>query len=171
MAEEPPTPLERLAESYRDDAAARLQYQHEYTLAGLKTLIWINGGAIIGLLTYAGNASDRVAADQFGAAFTWYVGGLASAVLAYLTAYSSQASFMQDSTLRSFRLLGIKAQTKKTEEDYQKAGTRAVIAGVVLAILSLVGFGVGSSFALRAVTQVSEGGPPAHSAIPAGAKR
>jgi hypothetical protein len=43
-----------------DDAATRPRYQHEFSLAGFRTLILINGGAIIGLLTYAGNVLVRL---------------------------------------------------------------------------------------------------------------
>ena len=144
-----------------DDAKARLQYQHEYTLAGLKTLILINGGAIIGLLTYAGNAASAAKAaaigDQLGVSFVGYVVGLALAVFAYLGAYFSQAQFMQYSTLQAGRVLGVPLETNRTAKSYETVGTWAVRLAVLLAVFSLVSFGVGSRYALRAVSNHTEG--------------
>ena len=136
-----------------EDAKARLQYQHEYALAGLKTLILINGGAVIGLLTYAGNASSKSSANTFGGSFAGYAVGLALAVIAYLGAYFSQAEFMQYSTLEAYDLLGRKSSTKRSKESYAKVGTIAVYLAVAFAIFSLVSFGIGSLYALTAVTR------------------
>ena len=142
-----------LADWMLEDAKARLQYQHEYTLAGLKTLILINGGAVVGLLTYAGNSSSKSPAYQFENSFAGYAVGLALAVIAYLGAYFSQAQFMQYSTLEAYRLLGREAASKRTGESYAKVGTLAVGLAVAAAVLSLVSFGIGSLYALSAVTR------------------
>ena len=58
MNEETNGPQERLINFYLEDATDRLRFQHEYSIAGFKTLILINGGAVIALLTYAGNVKD-----------------------------------------------------------------------------------------------------------------
>lgn len=147
------------------DAKARLQYTHEYTLAGLKTLILINGGAIIGLLTYAGNAAAAAKAaamgNQLGASFAGYVLGLALAVLAYLAAYFSQSEFMHYSTLEAGRVLGVSLETKRTAKSYEKVGNWAVRLAVALAMFSLISFGVGSRYALTAVSHRLETQRPA----------
>lgn len=145
-------PHRRLADNYLKDANDRLQFQQEYSIAAFKTLILINGGAIISLLTYIGHATDQNAAHSFSRAFIAYVGGLVIAVSAYLAAYASQANFMQDSTLRAYEQLGIEGQTTKSPDAYRKSGTTAVRIGVGLSVLSLTAFILGSVCAMSALS-------------------
>lgn len=146
-------PHHAVSDHFFEDSSARLQYQHEYTLAGLKTLIIINGGAIIGLLTYAGNASGKVQAAQFNSAFMAYAAGLILAVLTYLTAYLSQAEFMNGSILEAYQKRGLETTGgPKTKDEYDKRGTLYVAVGILLAVGSLAGFGTGSYFAKQAIS-------------------
>ena len=157
MSEDGFSPIERYGFRTLDDAKGRLQFQHEYTLAGLRTLVLINGGAIIGLLTYAGNGSSKASADQFGIAFGGYVVGLAFGVSAYMSAYLSQAEFMQYSTLEGMRMIGVEpTATGRSSASYGRRGTMAVRAGLLLSLLSLASFGIGSYYALEAVSYHSE---------------
>lgn len=146
------TGAERLVENLLEDANERLHYQQEFSIGGFKTLILINGGAVIALLTYAGHNSDSVLATQWSGAFLAYIAGLVSAVLAYLAGYLSQASFMQESMLRAYQLLGLDAHSGKSEEDYRKSGNRAVTIGVVLCMMSLAAFVLGSWCAMSAMS-------------------
>lgn len=142
-----------ISDHFFADSAARLQYQHEYTLAGLKTLIIINGGAIIGLLTYAGNASDKVDAARFESSFAGYAIGLGLAVFTYLTSYLSQAELMNASISEAYKQRGFAILEKgKHAPDYTKRGMRWVYAGIALAVASLGGFGIGSYYAKQAIT-------------------
>lgn len=145
-------PQRRLAENYLRDANDRLQYQQEFSVAGFKTLILINGGAIISLLTYIGHSTGDSAAHNLATAFVAYAAGLVVAMLAYLAGYFSQANFMQDSTLRAYEQLGIEAETKKSADDFRKSGNIAVGIGVGLSVLSLTAFIAGSSFAMSALS-------------------
>ena len=156
MNDDLPTGVQRYAAWTLEDAQLRLKYQHEFSLAGLKALILINGGAIIGLLTYAGNASSKVTAGQLQGAFTGYVAGLVLGVLSYIGAYLSQAEFMQVSTLEGQQLLGLSPMAGRTVESYRKVGTRVVRFAIACAFLSLVGFVAGSGYALKAITHRSE---------------
>lgn len=156
-------PHQDISDHFLADGTARSQYQHEYTIAGLKTLILINGGAIIGLLTYAGNAAEAVEASQFSSAFFGYIGGLVAAMLSYLAAYSSQGELMNGSMLEAYRLRGLDvaeepdpAKAPKTKQDFDNRGMAYVHLGIVLAVLSLVGFGVGSYFAGQAIQTSSQ---------------
>ena len=144
--------MQTLADYGLKDSEQRLQYQHEYTLAGLKTLIWMNGGAIIGLLTYAGNATAVVGLSALRGSFAWYIGGLIAAALAYLTAYASQSQFMGESTLRAMEQLGVRISPGKSADQFRAAGNRSIAVGVVLCLASLVGFSVGSGYAVSAVS-------------------
>ena len=162
MNDDQPTGVQRYAAWTLEDAQLRLQYQHEFSLAGLKALILINGSAIIGLLTYAGNASSKVAAGQLQGAFTSYVAGLVLGVLSYIGAYLSKAEFMQVSTLEGQQLLGIPSASGRTSESYRRVGTWVVRFAVACAFFSLVGFVAGSGYAMKAVTHRSE---PTHAPL------
>lgn len=145
-------PQLRLAENYLEDANDRLQFQHEYSIAGFKTLILINGGAVISLLTYIGHTPHGNAAHNLSRAFIGYIVGLVVAVLAYLAAYFSQANFMQDSTLRAYAQLDIQAVESKGADAYRRFGNVAVGFGVALSVLSLVAFVIGSVCAMAALS-------------------
>lgn len=127
------------------DSEMRLQYQHEYALAGLKTLVLINGGAIIALLTYIGNTNRRTS-EAVMSAFGGYAAGIILAVLAYLFAYTSQQHFMNSSTAHGYRALGHEADMD-TDKEEKDGGIRSA-AAMVLAVLSLIGFIAGSLAAL-----------------------
>lgn len=150
------TAIERYAAWTLEDAQLRLQYQHEYTLAGLKALILINGGAIIALLTYAGHTASAATAGKLEGAFGLYVAGLALGVLAYVAAYISQSQLMNHSTLEAQRMLGLSAPGGRTSTSYEKAGTRAVYFGIAFAVFSLTSFAGGSMYALKAVAHHTE---------------
>ncbi len=99
----PPWPKEK-----RDLAIefARLKYQAQLTsayerskavfdfaLLGLRSIVIVNGGAIVGLLTFVGNFNR--AADSAGvwAAFVCFAVGLFAALAAILASYSAQSWF------------------------------------------------------------------------------
>jgi hypothetical protein len=147
----PDSGIERVAENLLRDANDRLRYQQEFSVAGFKTLILINGGAIIALLTYAGHMSGNRSASEFSGALIAYTAGLLTSVLAYLAAYFSQAQFMQDSTIRAYRLLGLEAVSTKSEDDYRRLGNVAVAVAIALCILSLSAFAFGSWSAMFAL--------------------
>lgn len=143
---------EALIDSRLEDAHARLRYQHEYALQGFKTLTLINGGAIIALLTYAGHNPGTEFAQQMANTFLAYTAGLITAVLAYLAAYLSQSSLMNSDVLEAYRLLGVEARSKKTGDQLEQSGMRAVGWGIALSVVSLCAFIVGSWLAMRAIS-------------------
>jgi hypothetical protein len=141
-----------LAKHLFNDAVERLKYQHEYTIAGLKTLIWINGGAIIALLTYAGNGGN-FGALHLHLSFVGYAAGIAAAAASYLCAYISQGAYMQYSTINGILRLGFAVEDANTRADRFKTwGNRARLTGGVLSVLGLVAFVFGSYHALMALT-------------------
>lgn len=146
-----PTPQERIASWLLEDSAKRHGYQHEFSLAGFKTLVLINGGAIISLLTYVGHNANNHVADGMSRAFILYVAGLVLAVLAYLVAYASQGSFLNATGQKAYKLLGVDSADKTTAEQYTTRGRLAIAAGVILCILSLAAFVWGSCAAMRAL--------------------
>lgn len=159
--DEPPKTDERMSDYMFADADQRLQFQHEYTIAGFKTLLLMNGGAIIALLTYAGNASDRIAAGQFKMAFAAYAIGLVLTALGYLAAYVGQSHIMQSSVYEGMRWRGLKPGGGTSELDHDRGGERAIGCGMALSVLALLGFVVGSAYAVGAITDK----PPTKAAV------
>lgn len=141
-----------LAKSRIEDTHARLGFQQEFSVEGFKTLVLINGGAIIALLTYAGHSAVTPVAARLAHALLAYTAGLICAVVAYLTAYLSQASLMNFDMLEAYRLLGIEPDTKKTRDDFEKSGMRHVSLGIGLSLLSLAAFIAGSWLAMDALS-------------------
>lgn len=132
-----------------------MRYQHEFALAGFRTLVLINGGAIIALLTYAGNVLDRAGARGLATAFGWYVVGVVATTLAYVVAYYSQGMLMEATGVTALRRLGLIEKPEKqfdTVTRNERWGNILIIAGVVLSVAGLVGFVVGSIYAMRALT-------------------
>lgn len=138
-----------------EDANARLRYQHEFSLAGFRALILINGGAIIGLLTYAGNVLDKESAGRLAAAFIAYVVGLTSTTVAYIAAYFSQGMAMQAMLHEATRMLDIVEDPVTTAAKAERGvawTNRCIGAGLILVVLGLLSFVVGSVLAMKALT-------------------
>ena len=137
-----------LAKHLLEDSTLRVRYQHEFSLAGFQSLILINGGAIIGLLTYAGNLKDKVAANQLSGAFLSYVIGLAVTILAYLFAYYSQGLFMTAEMHDALEQLGLETEQPP---NLGRNGNRCIIVAVALTIAGLGAFVAGSWLAMSAL--------------------
>lgn len=142
---------EKLADDFLADANRRIQFQHEYTLAGFRTLILLEGGAIVALLTYAGNAAAKVKAADFGPAFGLYVVSLVLAVLGYLFAYGNQGAVSSGSVMEAHRLYGKKTDTTVTIEQWERRALIFFVLALSSVLLSLAGFVAASWFAMTAI--------------------
>lgn len=143
-----------VAEEKLADAQDRVRYQHEFSLAGFRSLILINGGAIIALLTYAGNALERQDAAHLQSAFLWYVVGLVTTTTAYVFAYFSQGSYMNaiyTEALQQLGLHGTGESEKRNAARIQRRGTTFICIAVLLVIASLISFVVGSISAMNSL--------------------
>ncbi|MFA7506363.1 MAG: hypothetical protein WCZ28_16815 [Burkholderiaceae bacterium] len=140
-----------------DDAANRVRWQHEFSLAGIRTLVLINGGAIIALLTYLGQAGTRLSAERLEASFFAYVVGLVATVVAYLLAYYSQGAALNAAFAQAQVLLGLAhdeesiAKLQKGAESALRQGRRLILGAVISAVIGLTGFVIGSGFAMLAL--------------------
>lgn len=149
------TPREIYAAHFLEDASERLRFQNEATLAGFKTLVLINGAAVIALLTYAGNVKEAQITSQFGSAFSWYIAGLMATTVAYGCAYLSQGMFMQTDGYHAQLEFGDLADPSGVEAKAQKSTTRgwaSIWVAAALASIGVVGFGMGSYSAMQALT-------------------
>jgi hypothetical protein len=137
---------------FQEDATDRLRFQQEFSISGFKTLILVNGGAVIGLLTYLGNLHDERTAAGLRLAFAGYVVGLACAVLAYLPAYYGQGQVMLHSASEVFVAMGIEEENAETQRKRVRQSNFWIGAAVVLSLLSLLGFVGGSIAAMCAIS-------------------
>ena len=89
-----------------DDVSNRTRWQHEFSLAGIRTLVLMNGGAIVALLTYIGRDGSQLSTDRLQASFIAYVVGLVATTIAYLLAYYSQGTALNSTLVQAQFLLG-----------------------------------------------------------------
>lgn len=157
-----------IAKQYFADASERNKQQHDFAQAGLRTLVVVNGGAIIGLLTYAGNKLDKSSAILLGNAFIFYVFGLVSTTIAYVFAYYSQGMAMHSSSIQAMKHmtlgkldlthLTVEQVTQFAEEqdkNFRKLagyGSKSILIAVILAVVGLACFLGGSISAMRSLT-------------------
>lgn len=68
-----------------------------YAIEGLRGLLLVNGGAVVAILSFAGNAgSDRIKPAMVANSLAQFVWGLAIALLAVLFTYLAQAAATHD---------------------------------------------------------------------------
>lgn len=75
------------------------QLATQYAIEGLKALTLAQGGAVVAILSFAGNAGpDRIKPALVASSLTWFAWGLASALVTFLTTYTAQGFATHDNT-------------------------------------------------------------------------
>lgn len=112
---------ERNLETYRSLISISVQ--------GLKTLLLVNGGAVVALLTFLGHSPlDSSVAQDFSEPIRWFIFGLAACVLAFMFAYWTQYAFFNNG-----------------RKDYNGPNYKCLQYGTaLLAVLSFIFFTLGS---------------------------
>lgn len=138
---------------------ARLGHGVSFALEGLRHLVIINGGALVGLFTFIGNIGGKEPAGvQIDPGAIWgasvaFIAGLALAVAANIAAYLSQDLFFaadnDELVSRIDRARG--HATAPPSKGHERAGDISRAFGIACAGLSLLGFIVGALFALAGV--------------------
>ena len=99
----------------------------------LKAFQWLNGGAVVAMLTYVGHHSELATAAEYPLA--WFVGGLVAASAAFITSYLTQlALYNEDIQGKDFQ---------GPRHGYLLWTT------LIVAALSLVSFGIGAFSAIH----------------------
>lgn len=136
-------------EDYREniaEVAERLRYQVEFSQSALKNLHLVNGGSILALLTFLGNADLDFNYRAVWWAFVWFSMGLITSLAAHFGANFSQAHFMNLSAKQSWnaqlRARGLR-EMYDIKPDYT-SGNRFVSFGIAAAFLSLLFFILGA---------------------------
>jgi hypothetical protein len=101
----------------------------QYAIAGLRTLTLVQGGAVVAILSFAGNAGvERIKPALVANALTYFTFGLVTALLAMLTSFIAQGN---------------------ATHDRNRLSNAFEISGIVLVLISLVLFVVGAMTAQR----------------------
>lgn len=145
-------------ESARAELLERLKFQVGYSEAIIKSLILVNGGAMVALFTLIGSASTaavfRFDTKALWAAFALFAAGLALTLLAAIGGFFSQG-FFYGVTQQELWMAQEARLTGCIPKDERPAGLRrgqaAQYAGVACAILSTACFSIGAGVALSAV--------------------
>ena len=143
------------ADRLRNAAADRLKLANECAHGALKGLFIANGGAIIALLTFVGNAKIRVPeTSDLRCGFELFSSGLAAVLMAYVAGYVSHAFYMQAEFNLSSQADSKAYQTGEEFDHlaHERRGNCAESIGIGLAILSLILFVGGAFAALDAIT-------------------
>jgi hypothetical protein len=82
----------------------------QYAIAGLRTLTLVQGGAVVAILSFAGNAGvERIKPALVANSLSYFTFGLAAALLAMLTSYIAQgyATHERNRLSNAFEISGI----------------------------------------------------------------
>lgn len=145
--------LERAVEYYQGEIRHRTEVGNELGQATLKSLMLVNGGAILSLLTFIGNTGTVAHPDLVKDAMLCFGFGISANLIAYFCAYLSQNAFMfYVSALleNSLRLLSGKPLEAK-QKDYRKIGNRALYGTIARALGSLGCFVGGALTAMNGI--------------------
>lgn len=101
------------------------QIATQYATEGLKALVIANGGAVVAILTFAGNANTKVNPAAISNGLMAFAGGLIAVLVVFFCSYVSQWHYTSE---------------KPSEE---RTGDRWRMAALVSAVLSIALFGAG----------------------------
>lgn len=140
-------------ENLQTDAGRRLEHLNGAAQSVLRGLTVANGGAIVALFTFIGNARPSVDAASLKTAFAFYGGGLILTLLASFASFFTHSAFMM-SDIEEMRNARDRAHGRQGDRDYMThyaRGNLCEVIGVVSAVLALAAFLIGSWFALSGV--------------------
>lgn len=146
-------------ESLYSKAATRYESAGDIATLGLRSVLLANGGALVALLTFVGNAQNTVRAPELmWWAYSMFGLGLFAALLSTFCAFQTQSDYARQGDATAdriyFHTIGhiAQAETEEKEADrYRSAGQRWEWAGVSLFLISTVCFLVGTFFGLFAL--------------------
>lgn len=150
--------LRRTYDAQTAEAAERLKFAIGIVDNGTRSLMLINGGALIALFTFIGNARKvqvglTLSPQLLWFAFVAFSVGLVLTMLAMLGAFLSQNAFYAAAQAIAWNAqdeMAGRPARQDTERDV-RAGQHAQYAAVGAAVLSIVAFVGGCAFALAGV--------------------
>src|SRR5690242_19738278 len=153
------------------DLLERLKFQASFAEIAWRSLTLVNGGAIVALLTFVGNAKPDVNANWLWDAFVAFCFGLAFCIASILTGFLAQAYFMKStiSNAWNFQAQMHGHQPRYTTEALGELCIGNIFEGIAVAaaVLSLVAFVIGAGFSVSAISVTAKKAPPVQTHAPA----
>lgn len=151
---------------YRARGLENLKAMVSVANEGLKSLLLINGGAIVALLTFLGNAKfGGQGAALFGGPLAWFASGVVASLLGHVAAYVTQYVLFNEERLERGEKPVTDEKTGEASKWYVTgAHRRWQILGAACVVVSLGCLGVG---ACQSITALSMAGPFPQPAAPA----
>jgi len=138
------------------DILERLKFQASFADAAWRSLALVNGGAIVALFTFIGNARPKIDHSLIWAGFVCFAFGLALNIVSIMGGFLAQAFYMKATTSSAWNkqteMHGYEPQYVELQQREQTAGDRWEIVAIAAAVLSLIAFIIGAACALGGVT-------------------
>jgi hypothetical protein len=140
--------------AFQENARHRGEQVIALALLGLRSLVLLNGGAIVSLFTVLGHVSDlSITQARLWGAFVSYAIGLAAVIIAILFGFLSQNEFMlfdYTSAARMYWEITQQVSQEHIDKDVN-FGQKNWLTAIGFSVASLALFVIGSGFALSAV--------------------
>lgn len=142
-------------EDHRKEVFERLKIQASMADAGLRSLMLVNAGAIVGLFTFIGNAKGRlhIVANTLWLAFGFFVGGMVLTLIANIAAFLAQGFYYKATQEQAWNDQAIIFGRERTSplNALHRWGETWEIVGIGGAVIALACFVIGAALALRSV--------------------
>lgn len=146
---------QHLITDYASDAHERLKHQQQISVNVIRSMMTVNGAAIVGLLTFIGNNKRNLDEGDLRTAFLFFVIGLCFALLSNFGAWATEGSYKDFSQSHSFNYQDLlEGRPMSYLEDSKKEAKRGdTWLGVTIVVLlsSLIAFGLGAFFAVDGI--------------------
>jgi hypothetical protein len=151
------------------DLLERLKFQGTFSETAWRSLTLVNGGAIVALFTFIGNAKPSIEESLLWWGFGCFVLGLALNNLSIMGGFFAQAYFMKssisDAWNKQAEMHGLAPQHATQYASEMRTGERWEVFAIGGCVLSLVAFIAGAALSLAAVT-MKEAAPSFHQQAP-----
>jgi hypothetical protein len=142
-----------LYDNERQDLEERLRLQSQIGMGAVRSIFLVNGGAIIGLLTFLGNSKSDFDVRSMHTAFIWFLFGLFFAVLAPVAGFLSQTHYQRSSYREMIDMLRLRTSAAPENDHVESAGRaeRWLLTGLLFVVASFACFAVGSLGAVSSI--------------------
>lgn len=145
--------LKTVGDNHFTEMMHRMEVQNQLGQSALKSMMLVNGGAIIALLTFIGNEAHIANASYLKCGLSMFGAGLFLSLLAYFAAYLGQADFMNVAGIRmvDMRAQSMEVDSEETPEIFEKRGMKLLWAAIGLLFGSLLLFGLGAVASINGI--------------------
>jgi len=152
----------RVEALYRSQAE-RSKFVIDFALLGLRSLVLVNGGALIAMLTFLGHNQELAIRRELWSGFGWLVVGLGAALGSIVCAYLSQQQFTHQEASAAEKIFmnsyGNQAKNEAAAGEHEarhlRQGAMWQYIAIALALLSFGCFARGCYVTLGALVEAS----------------